>query len=391
MMTAEHPRAPQTLDPASLLSDEAFARRIAIGLLRDRAAADDLVQEAWLDILDRPPQHASNLRGYLAKILRRLSSRKRRDEERRAARERWSAEHGARQSDAAEVVARAEIHQRTVAAALALDEPYRATILLRFFDDLTPGEIAARERISVETVCTRLKRALAMLSARLEQEGRDWRAEWAIALTGGTWPGPVLAGPREGPSLARWGFLAAVTAVPLVLWLVRTGARPAGADSPRRSIETLTVAGESSTRAAFELAEDPGRTEPVTQAAPGAAAPAAALAGRVTDAEGHPLAGVRVNLMLERFDATPELSSVFSDDDGTFSCSLAGWTAMSPCARGAFSLAARAWKSGYAPRYHSLEPGPDGIPPPLSLVLVPDGSSWRACSILLALRPARSA
>lgn len=62
------------MDPSILLSDEAFARRIAIALLRDRAAAEDLVQEAWLSILERPPKHGANPRGHLALILARRGS-----------------------------------------------------------------------------------------------------------------------------------------------------------------------------------------------------------------------------------------------------------------------------------------------------------------------------
>ena len=108
------------MDPSYLLSNEAFARRIAIGLLRDREGAEDLVQEAWSVILEHP-EEVARPRGYLATLLRRLSFRKRRAESRRTERERASALRRV-EEDAAALVARAEIHGRTVAAVLRSEE-----------------------------------------------------------------------------------------------------------------------------------------------------------------------------------------------------------------------------------------------------------------------------
>jgi RNA polymerase sigma-70 factor (ECF subfamily) len=53
-------------------------------------------------------------------------------------------------------------------AVLALGEPYREAVLLRFYAGLAPAAIAARLCVPVETVKTRLKRALALLRHRLE-------------------------------------------------------------------------------------------------------------------------------------------------------------------------------------------------------------------------------
>ena len=150
------------------------------------------------------------------------------------------------QDDTSSLVSRAEIHQRTVAAVLALDEPYRSTVLRRFFDDLSPEEVAAREHASEATVRSRLKRGLALLRARLEREGRDWREEWVVALTGVSWPGTRLV--RSGPRpTASWGAVAAtVTAVAVVFVVGRLFIR----DHPERDLATsagkLAVAESSS-------------------------------------------------------------------------------------------------------------------------------------------------
>src|SRR5262249_47014883 len=50
----------------------------------------------------------------------------------------------------------------------ALEEPYRSTLLARYFDELPPTEIARALDVSVETVKTRLKRGLAQLRERLD-------------------------------------------------------------------------------------------------------------------------------------------------------------------------------------------------------------------------------
>ena len=69
---------------------------------------------------------------------------------------------------------------------LALEEPYRETVLLRFFEDLPLKAIADRMRAPLETVRTRLRRGLAML--RSELEAKESKA-WPVALL------PLLGAP----------------------------------------------------------------------------------------------------------------------------------------------------------------------------------------------------
>ena len=83
---------------------------------------------------------------------------------------------------AVQIVERAQVRRLVVDAVLELGEPYRSTVLLRFSEDLPPRQIARRMGVPVETVRTRLKRALAQLRARLQREFGSDRESWSLAL-----------------------------------------------------------------------------------------------------------------------------------------------------------------------------------------------------------------
>ncbi len=104
---------------------------------------------------------------------------------------------------------------------MGLDEPYRLTIVHRYFDDLSPPEIAARLGVPLQTVRTRLKRALAQLRVRLEEPfGRD-RGAMLLALA------PVAAmswRPASRTALALGGGALVKAKVILVLGVVLLGA-----------------------------------------------------------------------------------------------------------------------------------------------------------------------
>ncbi len=150
-------------------------------LVRDDARADDVAQQAWLAAVRQPPSSDVAPRAWLGGVVRNWVRRGYRD----AARQRRREVAGARpeaQPSTADMVARADAHRRVVNAVFALDEPYRSTVLARFFEDLPPRAIARRMGVPVETVRTRLKRALALLRAELDAEyGRDGRS-WGVAL-----------------------------------------------------------------------------------------------------------------------------------------------------------------------------------------------------------------
>src|SRR5262249_39076778 len=138
----------------------------ASSLVVDAARADDLVQRALLAAIDAPPATADHPRAWLATVVRRLVRRDRLDEQGRSEGEQ-RATRPHHQPAAHAVVARAALQHEISAAVLALDEPYRTALLLRFFEDRPPRAIAKATRVPVETVRTRVKRGLEALRTEL--------------------------------------------------------------------------------------------------------------------------------------------------------------------------------------------------------------------------------
>jgi DUF4097 and DUF4098 domain-containing protein YvlB len=84
--------------------------------------------------------------------------------------------------DAPDVITRAETHRNVVQAVLALEEPYKSTLLLRFFDELSYDEIARRTGTTRATVNSRVTRGLEHLRRRLEGNYGGDRHALALAL-----------------------------------------------------------------------------------------------------------------------------------------------------------------------------------------------------------------
>jgi RNA polymerase sigma-70 factor (ECF subfamily) len=158
-----------------------YVRRLARSLVFDDALADDVAQDVWVAALEHGPRESGSLRAWLATLARNLAWKSRRGERRRAAREESAARPEAVPS-AAEILERESVRRGVIEVVLALEEPYRATIVLRYFEDLAPREVARRLEIPIETVRTREKRAREMLRARLDREHGDDRRAWSLAL-----------------------------------------------------------------------------------------------------------------------------------------------------------------------------------------------------------------
>jgi len=211
-----------------LLQHAAFLRRVVRGILADEQAVDDVVQGALLSALERPPR-GTNLRAWLARVARNLAISRWRSERSRHRRERAVARPEA-QGAPDDTVPRLETQRRVVDAVAALREPYRSTVVERYFDGRTPKEIAARHGLPPQTVRTRLKRALAQLRARLREPHGDDRHAFLAALA------PLLqwrSGTATGAALAAGGFAMNVKALGaaalvllglLLVWTVEPGA-----------------------------------------------------------------------------------------------------------------------------------------------------------------------
>ncbi|HEX6886003.1 MAG TPA: sigma-70 family RNA polymerase sigma factor [Planctomycetota bacterium] len=290
--------------PEALLGQADFVRALARSLLADPGAADDVAQEAFVACLERPPAQPGALRGWLASVVRKRASLWRRGEARRAGRE-ASAARAERAPSTAEVVEREAARAAVVRAVLALDEPYRQVVLLRFYEEASPRAIAAGLGLPVETVQTRTKRALAQLRARLDREFGA-RSAWAALLLPFARPGPAPAArrtPEPVPSPPILAMLIPKLLLPgLTLLLLGLLLRPSVPGTPAASpaafagaVTAPAVLAPAILAPAIEPAVvTPGTREP---AAPSGAARlqaggAAALSVTVTWSDGTPAADV---------------------------------------------------------------------------------------------------
>lgn len=182
-------------NPELTLSDLSWLTALARTLTRDRALADDLVQETWLVAQRSEPSTGLN-RPWLSRVLRRLYLRSLRTESRRSVRERVASGREALKSTE-DLVERAELHRTLADCLVSLEEPYRTTLMLVAFEGQTPQEIADRESVSVKSVRRRLRKARELFREKLEREyGRDWKQWYAVLLPYAELPlpGEVAAG-----------------------------------------------------------------------------------------------------------------------------------------------------------------------------------------------------
>ncbi len=157
-------RVATTMDIEELLVQSRWVRRLARRLVADPGLSEDVAQQSLLLALEqRPP--VRNLQAWLTRLVRNTAWQMNRAEQRRQRHER---ESGVREDaeQPEDLVAEAELQRRIVGAVLALEEPYRRTVLERYFRGRTAEEIAEREGVAAGTVRSRLKRALDLLRAR---------------------------------------------------------------------------------------------------------------------------------------------------------------------------------------------------------------------------------
>ena len=117
---------------------------------------------------------------------------------------------------------------------IELVEPYRSTILLRFFEGLSAAEIAHREGVPPGTVRWRLKRGLDQLRAELDRSHAGSRQAWQLALAplgagapdGGA--ATALSAPAAMPAAMPAATPAALKGVPIMKTLLSASAVVAG-------------------------------------------------------------------------------------------------------------------------------------------------------------------
>lgn len=191
-------------------------RRLAARLSRDAHEADDLVQDAWVAVLTQWPGEHCELEPWAKEVLRN-TARKR---ARRAQTVEWDEQHaldgaGLTSGSSLDDLARAERATRLRAAIEALPEPYRGTLIQRFYAARSVGEIATDRELPRATVSTQLRRALERLRARLALR-RDllplafpWRVAARRARAGRDRPQAAFTG-RGGVALGAAGLAAVI-------------------------------------------------------------------------------------------------------------------------------------------------------------------------------------
>jgi len=284
---------PTPITAENLLEHSDWVRALARSLVSDPNLADDVAQEAWVGALRAPPADGRNVRGWLARVVRNAAFQVKRSESRRGARER-AASRAEAAPDTAELVERASLQRELAGHVLALEEPYRRAVLLRWFEGHEAAAIARMEGVPLATVRTRLQRGIAKLRERLDRQHGD-RSKWLPAVAA------LASKPAEAAAATgsvAWIVLAAagVSAVAITgaAWLYEPG---------EIGVEPVAAAGALVSEQ-LEASEDPPPREPSSRGetavpvAPTADAlrelPRSRVLGRVVDLSGSPIAGFAV-------------------------------------------------------------------------------------------------
>jgi RNA polymerase sigma-70 factor (ECF subfamily) len=314
---ARHPEAASMSDtslPAPtaelLIAHVGWIRELARHMAADAHVAEDIAQEACVAALERPPADAMRFREWLASVMRNALRQRGRTDVRREAREELAAR--AERLDAAErLVERVAIERELVAAVLELDEPYRTAILLRFFEELPPREIARRVDVPVNTVHSRLARGLARLRERLDRRHGPRNAWLGLLLPVASKPGGISSGVVGG-----WIVNAKVALS--VLGVVVIGTIVALSTLRGDGARASTDAARSAARAAQDDAQPLASNVALAESAPaGERTPSASTAakmpasdmspaapavgehvirGRVLDEQASPVSSIRLRL-----------------------------------------------------------------------------------------------
>ncbi len=290
-------------DAESLLQHASGIRSLLRGLLADDARIDDVLQDTWVAALSKGPRPGVPLGPWLKRVARNFGLRLRRGEARRSVRERAVARPDATPE------ARFDLQREAVDELSKLDEPYRSTLILVFFEGLSPSEIAAKRGMPAATVRSHLKRGLDRIRERLDRSHGSRGAWGAVVL-------PWLA---TGEAAAATGVIVMGAKVKFVLAAVLMLAIASGTAG-------VLVARQSSRAPSSARAESSHASRAEVEVASASAAPGVEPAsgsersvffrGRIVDAITKKVVpGAAVRIRLAGHDRTVEL---IADGAGRF-------------------------------------------------------------------------
>jgi RNA polymerase sigma-70 factor (ECF subfamily) len=312
------------------------------------AEADDLAQETWLRTAESPPRQIETVRAWLRRVLRNAHFEQHRTDARRREREAFATvgvETAALEAPD-EVVARAEAQRRMVDALFQLDPASRQLLILRYFQQWTPAQIAASLGEPAGTVRARLSRALARLRERLAKDEGRTQANLLIAGAAG------LAKPASS-TLPIFAVAAGVCLIALTAGLLLNREKPTDVSMLTEDFGLAAAPRAASIPAAVVSIEETV-PEPAIERAPAIAARRAAftVSGRcVASPTGGPLAGVRLSVHLDNscWPRRPEMCAQHvqiesqTASDGSFSFAFEP-----PAAEFRIEWAAEGWVTRHA-------------------------------------------
>ncbi len=292
--------------PLELLAHSRFLERLAAHLTDDPEDAADTVQETWLKAFANPARHGGNLRSWLRTIANNNVYRSL--GRRRSVTELGTEIQDAVQPDPGESAAeQREILVRVRGEVDRLREPYRSVVLLRYFSEKSPAEIAEQLGRPVHTVNSQLHRSLQLLRERLDAVHDGDRSAWSLVLV--AWLAERRHGRAQGDTatVGGWGLAlalgVAVTGV-AILWLAvhERGGVPAqtvtAADRPER--ESIRGDTPPELRATREPVASP---EPPTDSERGAPPePVGSVEVLVVDGNERPIANAAVLALTTQHD-----------------------------------------------------------------------------------------
>ena len=320
------------IDSELVKKNQRWLQGLAVELLGDTHRAQEVVQDAWVAAVQRPPRClASNegLRSWLRQVVRNLAfSVLRRD--RRWQRGRANLTPASDVPSAAEVAEQGALRVELVKAVDDLQPVYREVLVMRYFEGMSTTEIADRLGQPGGTVRSRLSRGLDLLRVRLDKAYQEDRGAWLAALV-----------PLAGRSLAEAtnGLLAAVFKAPTTImntqfkllaslsvlavlgagawWMLPDGTAEAAA-------EPHGLLGSNPDLAEVEptLGDEPARVVALGERRAIDAGPKP-LVGRVRTVFGAPVADAKIDFRPTGTAAGQHLDAS-SDAEGAFSVLLSG-------------------------------------------------------------------
>lgn len=196
-----------------LLQNVAFVRTLSRHLVGDADERDEVEQRTLAAALASSPRRAASTRSWLAAIARNAARRLGLSEARRRRRESAVARPEALPA-VDELAEKREMIHRVVEEVFALEEPYRSTVLSRFYDELPPREIARRQGVELPAgAARRPTRGAIRTPGRRLPVGRDSPAVEGRPATRAR-PGPAVLALEESAGRASWRHAG---------WLLRSG------------------------------------------------------------------------------------------------------------------------------------------------------------------------